>query len=359
MSEFRIPVAAERPYDVVIGHGTVAHLSDLLDSATRVAVIHPADLTDLAHAVLAEGPSLTHILVPAGEPAKTPAVLTECWRALAQAGLTREDTVVGLGGGATTDLAGFAAATWLRGVPYVAVPTTVLAMADASVGGKTGVNLPEGKNLVGAFYEPRAVLCDLDLLASLPQPEVASGLAEVAKAGFIADARIDDLISADPVEARDTSSDRFSQILARAVAVKAAVVSRDLREATSTGHEVGREALNYGHTLAHAIERQSGYTWRHGDAVSVGMVFAGHAAERLGLLSAHEVARQRRLLAAIGLPTSYNGADWADLRATMALDKKARGTTLRLVLLDGPRRPLILGDVPDDVLADAFAALAT
>jgi 3-dehydroquinate synthase len=358
VSERRIAVRAERPYDVIVGPGARRHLSAALGSAQRVAVVHPAPLADLARRAVGERPGVTYLPVPAAEAAKTPAVLTDCWRALAGAGFTRDDAIVGVGGGATTDLAGLVAATWLRGVPYVAVPTTVLGMADASVGGKTGVNLPEGKNLVGAFYEPRAVLCDLELLTGLPAAEVSSGLAEIIKAGFIADARIVDLVEADPTAVATVTSAAFAEVLARAIAVKAAVVTRDLREATSTGAQVGREALNYGHTLAHAIERHSGFTWRHGDAVSVGLVFAANLAHRLTLLSAAEVVRQRRLLAAVGLPVTYTDATWAQLRKTMALDKKARGATLRFVLLDRPQHLVIRAEIPDDVLAVTFLDLA-
>ncbi|MDR1450360.1 MAG: 3-dehydroquinate synthase [Propionibacteriaceae bacterium] len=356
-SERVVKVAAERPYDVVIGRGVSTRLNDVLGPAGRVAVIHPAALAGLARRVLAGRPAV-YIAVPEAEAAKTPAVLGECWRRLAQAGFTRDDPIVGLGGGTTTDLAGFTAATWLRGVPHIAVPTTVLAMADASVGGKTGVDLPEGKNLVGAFWEPQAVLCDLDLLQTLPKAEKISGMAEIIKAGFIADPEITALATADPAAAQDVGGEVFAELLARAIAFKAAVVSRDLREAAPAAGPVGREGLNYGHTLAHAIEKASGYAWRHGEAVSVGMVFAAEVSVRLGLLDPAVAARQRRLLAAIGLPVAYAGADWATLRPAMALDKKARGASLRFVLLDGPQHLVIRADPPEAVLAAAFAALA-
>jgi 3-dehydroquinate synthase len=352
--------APGRSYEVVIGRGASRRLAAVAASGTRTAVICPEPLAALARTVteragLAAEP--VFLPVPAGEAAKTPAVAADCWRRLAQAGLTRDDTVVGFGGGATTDLAGFVAATWLRGVPYVAVPTTVLAMADASVGGKTGVNLPEGKNLVGAFWEPAAVLGDLDLLADLPRAEAVSGLAEIIKAGLIADPVIVELAEADPAAALDLTGDRFADLLARAVQVKADVVGADLRETAPDGR-IGRAALNLGHTFGHAVERASGYTWRHGEAVSVGMVFAAEVSRRLGLLDEAAAERQRHLLAAVGLPTTYQGADWAQLRAAMALDKKARGRALRWVLLTGPQQPVMRDDVPEAVLAEAFAALA-
>lgn len=353
-----VDVTAERPYGVVIAPGALSGLPGLVGGASRVAIIHPAVLFDTAEAL---GRSLdipvTTIQVSDSESAKTPAVLATCWEALAAAGFTRNDVVVGLGGGCTTDLAGFVAATWLRGVRYVAVPTTVLAMVDAAVGGKTGINLPAGKNLVGAFYEPVGVLCDLDVLGGLPAAEVASGLAEIAKCGFIADPRITDLIRQDPRDARVVDSVRFAELVRRSVEVKARVVSTDLRESTSTGGGVGREALNYGHTFGHAIEKLEDFTWRHGEAISVGMVFAAEVACRLGMLTPDDVALHRQVLSSLTLPTSYHGAGWSDLRAAMALDKKSRGSQLRLVLLQGLRRPWIV--TPDeDVLVDAFAAVS-
>ncbi|MDR1808014.1 MAG: 3-dehydroquinate synthase [Propionibacteriaceae bacterium] len=359
MTERTVRVAAERPYDVAVGVGVSSRLAEWT-AGRRAAVIYPETRPELA--ALATGGTggplrPTLIPVPDAEAAKTPAVLAACWEALADAGLTRDDVVVGVGGGATTDLAGFVAATYLRGVAYVALPTTVLAMADAAVGGKTGVNLPQGKNLAGAFYEPVAVLCDLGLLRGLPAREVSSGLAEILKAGFIADRAIADLAAADPAALRDVTSDTFADALTRAIAVKAAVVTKDFREATSAGDAVGREALNYGHTLAHAIERREGYAWRHGEAVAVGIVWAAHVARRLGLLAADGVTWQRDRLAAAGLPVTYR-ADWADLRPAMALDKKARGTTLRLVLLDGLGHPVIRAGVDEAVLAAALADLS-
>jgi len=269
--------------------------------------------------------------------------------------VTRSDAVIGLGGGATTDLAGFLAATMLRGISYLSIPTTVLGMADAAVGGKTGINLPEGKNLVGAFYEPRGVLCDLDLLDTLPDKEIRSGLGEILKAGFIADPHILDLAEQDPSKLLDTGSDEFADALTRAIGIKAEVVSADLRENSTTG--VGREALNYGHTLGHAIEKAEGYTWPHGYAVSVGMVFAAEVACRLGLIGPDVVARHRTVLESVGLPVSYAGAPWETIRATMSVDKKARGSHLRLVLLDGIGRVRVVKDVDEEILRRSFMAV--
>ncbi|MDR1077074.1 MAG: 3-dehydroquinate synthase [Propionibacteriaceae bacterium] len=356
-AETTIVVAGPPPYPVCLGPGT-RHRLEALAAGVRVAVIHPPALADPAQALLSGREGVVRLAVPDGEAAKTPAVLADCWSALARAGLTRDDLVVGLGGGATTDLAGFVAATYLRGVAYVALPTTVLALADAAVGGKTGLDLPEGKNLAGAFHQPRAVLGDFDLLAGLPVREVVSGLAEIIKCGLLADPAISTVVADRPERVKDTSTAEFAQVLARAVRVKAAVVAQDPFEAVDPRERVGREALNYGHTLAHAIERQTGYAVRHGEAVSLGLVWAAEVARRLGLLSAAEADRHRQLLSAVGLPVAYRDAPWERLRALMGRDKKARGASLRLVLLHGLGRPVVVADPPEAVLAAAYAALA-
>lgn len=356
-----IQVAAERPYEVAIGAGALAGLPGLLQGASRVAIIHQGVVQDharrLAQELAAQGLATSTVLVPEGEAAKTAEVLAACWDELAAAGLTRNDVVVGMGGGATTDLAGFVAATWLRGVGFVSVPTTVLAMVDAAVGGKTGINVPAGKNLVGAFHEPRGVLCDLDLLLGLPPREVSSGLAEVVKCGFIADERILELVEQDPSEATDVSTVRFAELVHRAVAVKAATVSADLREATSRGDQVGREALNYGHTLGHAIEAYQHFSWRHGEAISIGMVFVAEVSARVLGLPGEVVQRHRRVLASVGLPVAYNAAEWPVLRATMSLDKKARGTALRLVGLREVGQVSIIDSPAEGVLLEAWRSL--
>jgi 3-dehydroquinate synthase len=278
--------------------------------------------------------------LPDGEAAKTAAVANDCWEALGERGFTRSDAVVTVGGGATTDLGGFVAASWLRGVRVVHVPTTLLAMVDAAVGGKTGINTGAGKNLVGAFHPPSAVLADPAVLDGLPEAEFRSGLVEVVKCGFIADRRIHELLEADPTGRRDTA-----ELVERSVRVKAEAVGEDLYD---TGR---REFLNYGHTLGHAIERVEDYRWRHGEAVAVGLVFAAELAGQAGLLSGDDVALHRRLVAALGLPTSYTG-DWAALQAVMRVDKKARGATLRFVVLDGLGNPRILTD-PHQAWLDA------
>lgn len=353
-----IDVATEQPYQVLIGRGASRLLPEFLDGVDRVAVIHPPGLASLLPAITAGlEQQVTAIRVPEAEAAKTTEVLQGCWEALAGAGFTRSDAIIGLGGGASTDLAGFVAATWLRGVRYLALPTSLLAMVDAAVGGKTGINLSAGKNLVGAFYEPFTVIGDLDFFETLPESELRSGMAEVLKCGFIADPVILDEFEADPVDALAPASDRQAGLIRRAVAVKAAVVSADLRERTSQGGDVGREALNYGHTLGHAIERQEHYLLRHGQAVSIGMVFAAEVAQRLGMIDADLVARHRSVLELAGLPTRYADGAWLRLRDTMSLDKKTRGSRLRLVLLEALGVPTIVTAPPEGVLADAFLAM--
>ncbi|HYP44663.1 MAG TPA: 3-dehydroquinate synthase [Propionibacteriaceae bacterium] len=363
MSATRIAVTAEHPYEVLVGHDLLADLPPLLgDEVQRVAVIHPPTLIALAERVVstltAAGLEATRIDVPDAEAAKTAAVASTCWSVLGNAGFTRSDAVVGLGGGATTDLAGFVAATWLRGVRLVTVPTTVLAMVDAAVGGKTGINTPEGKNLVGAFFEPAGVLCDLETLHTLPAADLRAGLAEVVKCGFIADPEILNLLEGSDAPGLEPGSPLLRELIERAVTVKATVVSADLRESTSVGSRVGRELLNYGHTLGHAIERREHYRWRHGEAISVGMVFVAELSRLAGHLDADTARRHEALLSRLGLPVSYPAEAFDELLAAMALDKKTRGSTLRFVILDGPGRASILSGPAEELLRTAYSAVA-
>jgi 3-dehydroquinate synthase len=264
--------------------------------------------------------------------------------------MTRGDAVISLGGGAATDLAGFVAATWMRGVRVVHVPTTLLAMVDAAVGGKTGINTGTGKNLVGAFHEPAAVLVDLDTLRTLPQAELVAGMAEIVKAGFIADPVILDLIETDPVLALDPAGDVLPELVSRSIQVKADVVSADLRESHL------REILNYGHTLGHAVEHREGYRWRHGNAVSVGLVYAAELARAAGRLDDTTADRHRTVLQSLGLPVTYEPGALPELVETMGTDKKARAGLLRFVVLDGLAVPGRLEGPEPELLATAYAA---
>jgi 3-dehydroquinate synthase len=287
--------------------------------------------------------------VPDGEEAKSAEVTSSLWAVLGQSGLTRSDAIVGVGGGTVTDLAGFVAATWLRGITVVQVPTTLLAMVDAAVGGKTGINTAEGKNLVGAFHSPAGVLCDLAMLETLPVDELVSGLAEVIKCGFIADPAILDLVEADPHRARRWDGPVVRELIERSVVVKARVVTEDPKESWL------REILNYGHTFAHAIEQVEGYSWRHGEAVSVGMVYVAELARLAGRLDDALVDRHRSVLAGLGLPTSYRGDRWPELYTAMRRDKKSRGSLLRFVVLDALAEPSRLTN-PDELMLEAAYA---
>jgi 3-dehydroquinate synthase len=354
----RIAVGASpAAYDVVIGSGLDHELAGALgDSVRRVMVVHPTAMAVAGQRVrddLQRNGFQTYVVeVPDGEASKTAVVAADLWRQLGQAGFTRSDAVVAVGGGATTDLAGFVAATWLRGVPVVHLPTTLLAMVDAAVGGKTGINTAEGKNLVGSFYPPRAVLCDLDSLETLPRKDFVAGLAEVVKCGFIADPQILELVEADPAAASSWDAPVVRELIERSVQVKADVVTADLREASL------REVLNYGHTFAHAVELVEDYRWRHGDAVAVGLVYAAELARRAGRLEDGVADRHRSVLAGLGLPTSYRSDRWDRLYDAMAVDKKTRGDTLRFVVLDDLARPARLEGPDIALLQAAYAAVS-
>jgi 3-dehydroquinate synthase len=362
----RVTVGGERPYDVVVGTGVLGDLPALVghreaDAARperqagrerRVAVIHAAGLEAVAGqacaALAAAGHRVDAEAIPAGEPAKQLAVAARLWSWLAAHQIGRDDCIVGIGGGAACDLAGFAAASWLRGVRVVLVPTTLLGMVDAAIGGKTAINIPEGKNLVGAFHPPAGVLADLAVLRSLPRPEYVSGLAEVIKAGFIADPAILDLIESDPAAALVPDGKVAVELVERAVRVKAAVVTEDPREAGP------REFLNYGHTLGHAIERVEDFGFRHGEAVAIGMAYAAELGRGSGRLDGATARRHHEVLAAVGLPASYRADAWPRLRSAMAVDKKKRASRLRFVVLDGLARPGILADPDEELLERAY-----
>jgi 3-dehydroquinate synthase len=349
-------VGGGSPYDVVIGNDLAGLVPELVGGASKVALVADPAVTDLAATVasvlLGAGIAVEPLTVPAGEPGKSLITVAGLWDDLGRMRLTRSDAIVAVGGGATTDVAGFAAATWLRGVRLVSVPTTLLAMVDAAIGGKTGINTAAGKNLVGAFHPPSGVLVDLDVLPTLPAEQWINGMAEVVKAGFIADPEILSLVEADVPDAARPTGAVATELIERSIAVKVDVVSRDLRESGP------REVLNYGHTLGHAIERLEDYQMPHGHAISIGMVFAAGLAKGAGAIDGETLMRHKVVLAALGLPTTYRSDALPELLDLMRVDKKARGSTLRFVVLDGIGNPVMLEDPEPTLIESAYREVA-
>jgi 3-dehydroquinate synthase len=351
-----VHVRTDPPYPVIIGTGLLGDLARTLDGRHKVAILHQPSLAQTAEAIRShlsdKGIDAHRIEIPDAEAGKELPVLGFIWEVLGRIGIGRKDAIVSLGGGAATDVAGFAAATWLRGVDIVHVPTTLLGMVDAAVGGKTGINTDAGKNLVGAFHQPAAVLIDLATLETLPRNEIVAGMAEIVKAGFIADPVILDIIEADPEAALDPAGDVLPELIRRAVAVKAEVVAADEKESAL------REILNYGHTLAHAIERRERYQWRHGAAVSVGLVFAAELGRLAGRLDDGTAERHRAVLSSLGLPVTYDADALPQLLETMIGDKKTRAGVLRFVVLDGLAKPGRLEGPDPSLLVAAYAEVA-
>lgn len=377
-----ISVTGAAPYDVVVGTDLLADaVASLSATVARVLIVHSQPLQQRADGLkrLIDESGRLGVLVevPDAEAGKTAEVMAFCWQVLGKSEFTRTDVVMGLGGGAVTDLAGFVAATWLRGVGVIQIPTTLLGMVDAAVGGKTGINITEGKNLVGAFHEPLSVWCDVSFLATLPRHDLVAGMAEVVKVGFIRDAEIlrltednIDLLRADGPQdgaragdgATASGTDNSTldpavmpvlvELIRRAIQVKADVVSADLKESHL------REILNYGHTFAHAIEYTERYQWRHGAAVSVGMVYAAELAALAGKLSDAEVARHRSVLSGLGLPVTYAGGRWDALHLAMKRDKKTRGDMLRFVILQGIGNPVRFEGPDPTLLISAYDAVS-
>jgi 3-dehydroquinate synthase len=352
----RITVGAENPYPVVIGRNLLEEVPEFLRGAKKVLVVHPVGLAvsaeQLRDFLITQGFEVLLAGVPDNEEAKRIEVAAFCWGVLGKAEFSRTDMVIGFGGGTITDLAGFVAATWLRGVGIVQIPTTLLAMVDAAVGGKTGVNTSEGKNLVGVFHSPSAVVIDLETLATLPKNEILAGFAEVVKCGFISDPEILKIIESDFEKAVDPTTDAFVELVLRSVQVKADVVGADFRESGL------REILNYGHTLGHAIELAERYKWRHGAAISIGMIFVAELAHLNGRLSIEAVQRHRELFTKLGLPTSYPAEKWPQLLANMQIDKKSRGGNLRFVVLDDIGKPTIMHAPTEEILFAAYQEIA-
>ena len=345
-----IEVAVDPPYPVIIGTGLLAEVGQLLGTRHKVAILHQPVLANTAEAVRShladKGVDAHRIEIPDAEAGKDLPVVGFIWEVLGRIGIGRKDAVVSLGGGAATDVAGFAAATWLRGVDIVHIPTTLLAMVDASVGGKTAVDLPEGKNLVGAFKQPAAVAIDPDVLRTLPARERASGMAELIKHGVLADAALFAALEGGPPETED-----WYRWIARSLLVKIAVVEED-------PYERGRRAvLNLGHTAGHAIEQLSGFELRHGEAVSVGMVAAAEIAAACGLAESALPGRIAAALVAHSLPVRCPPLDADEIWEMMGRDKKKRGRKLRWVLPRAIGSVEIVDDVPRATVLRVLRAL--
>jgi 3-dehydroquinate synthase len=350
----RIEVALpDRPYPIVIGRcwlDRVAQEVPLPEHATRALLVTQLPVEEAGHvepvidSLERAGITVHRYDVPDGEPAKSTGVLRELWEACAEAPLSRDDLIVGVGGGVVGDLAGFAAATWNRGVAVLQVPTTLLGQVDAAIGGKTGINLPQGKNLVGAFHQPLAVASDVDTLTSLPERVRLEGFGEIVKYGLIRDPVVLDLIEADPDAARDGAPALLDELVARSAAVKAAVVAADEREGGVRAH------LNLGHTYGHAVESLTGYgTVLHGEAVAIGTVVALRLGVRLGRTPPEVADRGERLLEVLGLPVRGPELDREQVWTVMARDKKASREGVRFVVLDGLAEPVVLTPARADV----------
>lgn len=352
-----IIVDGERPYPVIIGRALGTELFKAVEHAPGagrggVALVYARAVAELAREIEAQlresGLRVSALPTQGTESAKDPAALAELWERFAAEGIGRDGLVIALGGGVTTDLAGFAAATWMRGISLITMPTTLLGMVDAAVGGKTGIDLAAGKNLVGAFHTPAAVLCDIDALNTLPAEVLREGLGEVVKCGFIADPEIlTCLASWDPNTDLRQHPEILQELIERSVAVKARVVSEDL-------HESGmREILNYGHTYAHAVEAVSQYSVPHGDAVAVGCVYAAEVAYLQGRVSAELLGQHREAFVRLGLPVSFSpgAGHWEEMVAHMSRDKKTRAGQIRMVVLSGPQHPEI-GVIPEPAILE-------
>jgi 3-dehydroquinate synthase len=352
MSTTTITVSGTEPYEILIGRGILNRLPEVIgQGAKKVLIVHPPTLGARAAALRESLIGDYEVLlaeIPDAETGKRVEVAAFCWQVMGQADFTRTDAVIGFGGGAVTDVAGFVAATWLRGVRLVQVPTTLLGMVDAAIGGKTGINTAEGKNLVGAFYAPAGVIVDLDTLEGLSQMEILAGFGEVVKYGFIAEPEILDIIERDVDVATNSQSEEFRRMVELSIGIKARVVGEDFKEAGL------REILNYGHTLGHAVEYAERFQWRHGAAVAIGMVYAAELGRLTGRLSDDVVDRHRSILTSLQLPIGYPIGRWSTLLSVMKRDKKTRGSMLRFIVLDDIAKPTTLTGPDESLLFAAY-----
>ena len=343
-----ISVTAEQKYDVLIGCNWRDELSARASNRTRCAIVTTESMKDVIGILEAGDCEFVYCIIPDGEEGKSPEVLLKLWNWLAAAGFTRTDLVVGIGGGAITDIAGFAAATYLRGIGWIAVPTSVAGAVDAAIGGKTGANLDYGKNLVGSFHSPRTVLIDCSWFATLSDRDFAAGLAEVIKCGFIRDGQILNLLQNKTLHQVRSDENLVLELIKRAVQVKAEVVGGDFKESFD------REILNYGHTFGHAVEKHAKYSLRHGECVAIGMAFMAHLQSDLGLITDEVRDLHLSLLTGLNLPVTYSSGDWLELRALMSMDKKSRGNTLRFVTISEIGKTDRIADVAQGHLVSAY-----
>lgn len=337
----RIKINSEIKYSVKIGINHQGEIANLQSRSAKLMIIIPSNLTQLIK--IKSSKNTFVIKVPNGEKQKDIQVLRKIWRALEINEFARNDEILAIGGGATSDLAGFAAATWLRGIKWHVMPTTLAAMVDAAIGGKTAINSPGSKNLIGAFHSPSSVLIDLSFLQSLGKRDLSAGMAEVIKCGFIADKKILDLLEKDVLN--------FSEIICRTVKVKAKVINKDFKESKY------REILNYGHTLGHAIEKDSKYKLRHGEAVSIGLVFAAELGAMKCGLSQSEVDRHRQLLSNFNLPITYAKNRLPSLLKIMKSDKKVKNDQIRFIGLSKTGKPVWLEAVNQQEIKRAYGRI--
>ncbi|MEN9687842.1 MAG: hypothetical protein RL381_854 [Actinomycetota bacterium] len=346
-----IHVNAENNYEVLIDVDFKDQLISLSAHRERVAIFFSEKMHEKIPQFSSGAAEFFYFPIPDGEDGKSSKVLQNAWNWLGAAGFTRSDLVVGIGGGAITDFAGFVAATWSRGIDWIAVPTTVAGMVDAAIGGKTGINSDYGKNLIGAFHSPICVIVDQSWLSTLSRRDFAAGLAEVVKTGFISDTTILTLINGKSLDEVIRSSDLTTSLIEKSISVKSQVVSGDFRESFD------REILNYGHTFGHAVELISRYSLRHGECVSIGMVFIANLSEQLGIISSETRNLHVEILQQLELPVSYAGAEWPELFSAMKLDKKNRSGTLRFVAISEPGKTQRLENPIESEMVKAYERL--
>lgn len=348
-----ISVQGDRNYEVVINAQWREEFIALSESRTRIAVVLSKAISDLVGEFPSVDADLHIFTIPDGEAGKNVETASSLWNWLGAAGFTRSDLVVGLGGGATTDIAGFAAATWLRGIDWVAIPTTLAGMVDAAVGGKTGMNSGYGKNLIGSFHSPIRVVIDTSWLTTLSNRDFAAGMAEVIKCGFIAEPLILELLEEQEFSVLRTDGGLIEELISLAVTIKAKVVGIDFKD------NFAREILNYGHTLGHAIELHSQFTLRHGEAVAIGMVYIAELACLQGVLAREIVDRHREILEMAKLPITYPRNAWDSLYQNLALDKKARGNSIRFVAISGIGQTLRLENLSEADMRAAYEKMSS